>query len=307
MPTLNFAHRGGAGLYPENTLAAFRDAVERGCDGAELDIHLSKDGEVVVFHDYKLKPEICRLGGKWLKKPTARIKDLTLDELRAFDVGRHDPASAYAQARPHSMPVDGEHIPTLGEVLAVTAKAKKPFLLQVELKTSFIDRDVSATPVALAEAALAVLRKANYLDRTIFVGFDWPGLLHVKKIAPEVACWFTTMERAQFQGPVKEDDPPATKMLKHWAANGTSPWAAGFDPVNYGGSIAKAVKAASGDGWFPPFEDATAEAVAEAKALGLKIGAWTVNDPADMARLIGLGLDGICTDRPDLLATALKS
>ena len=79
MSTLNFAHRGGAGLYPENTLAAFGDAVARGCDGAELDVQLSKDGEVVVFHDFRLKPEICRLGGKWLKKPTPRIKDLTLE------------------------------------------------------------------------------------------------------------------------------------------------------------------------------------------------------------------------------------
>ena len=61
---------------------------------------MSRDGQVVVFHDYKLKPDICRLGGKWIRKPTPRIKDLTLDELRAFDVGRHDPASDYAKARP---------------------------------------------------------------------------------------------------------------------------------------------------------------------------------------------------------------
>src|SRR6185312_10638549 len=98
MTVLNIAHRGGAALYPENTLAAFRDAVARGCDGAELDIHLSKDGEVVVFHDFKLKPEICRLGGKWIAKPSARVKDLTLAELRAFDVGRLDPNSAYGKS-----------------------------------------------------------------------------------------------------------------------------------------------------------------------------------------------------------------
>ena len=144
MPTLNFAHRGGAGLYPENTLAAFRDAVARGCDGAELDVQLSKDGVVVVFHDYRLKPEICRLGGQWLVRPTPRIKDLTRAELATFDIGRLDPASEYGKAHPHTMPVDGETIPTLAEVLEITAAAKKPFRLQVELKTSFVDRDVSA-------------------------------------------------------------------------------------------------------------------------------------------------------------------
>ncbi|MEI9994030.1 MAG: glycerophosphodiester phosphodiesterase family protein [Rhizomicrobium sp.] len=305
MPTRNFAHRGGAGLYPENTLAAFRDAVARGCDGAELDVQLSKDGEVVVFHDYRLKPEIVRLGGKWLAKPTLRIKDLTLAELQAFDVGRLDPASDYGRAHPHTMPLDGERIPTLAQVLEVAKQAKTPFRLQVELKTSFYDRDVSADPVALAEAAVAVLRKHDYLDRTIFVGFDWPGLLHAGKIAPGVECWFTTMALDFLREPPKEGDKPVTRALRHWAATGTSPWAAGYDAVNYGGSIQRAIKAAGGDGWFPSYEDATPEMVAEAKALGLKVGAWTVNDPRDMRRLIGLGLDGLCTDRPDLLAQVL--
>jgi glycerophosphoryl diester phosphodiesterase len=307
MPTLNFAHRGGAGLYPENTLAAFRDAVARGCDGAELDVQLSRDGEVVVFHDFRLKPEICRLGNAWIVKPTPRIKDLTLAELRAYDVGRLDPASDYGKSHPHTMPIDGEKIPTLAEVLDVTSQAKKPFMLQVELKTSFVDREVSADPIALTEATVAVLRKANYLDRTIFVGFDWAGLIHAGKIAPGVQCWFTTLELDFLKGPPKEDDKPATRMLRHWAQTGTSPWAAGFDAVNHGGSIQKAIKAAGGDGWFPYFPDATEDAVAEAKALGLKVGAWTVNAPADMKTLIARGLDGLCTDRPDLLAQAMKA
>jgi len=306
MPTLNFAHRGGAGLYPENTLAAFRDAVARGCDGAELDVQLSKDGEVVVFHDFKLKPEICQLNGAWIKKPTPLINELTLAELKRYDIGRHDPASDYAKARPHSMPVDGETIPTLAEVLAVTSAAKKPFKLQVELKTSFFDRNVSSDPIALSQATVEVLRNAGYLDSTIFVGFDWAGLLHAKKLAPNVECWFTTMELDFLRDPPKKDDPPLKTLLRHWAETGTSPWAAGFDPRNYGGSIQKAIRAAGGDGWFPYFPDATADAVAEAKALGLKVGAWTVNEPSDMRTLIARGLDGICTDRPDLMAKELK-
>jgi glycerophosphoryl diester phosphodiesterase len=306
MPTLNFAHRGGAGLYPENTLAAFADAVARGCDGAELDVQLSKDCEVVVFHDFRLKPEICRKDGAWLEKPTPRIKDLTVAELAAYDVGRMDPKSEYGKSHPHTMAVDGERIPTLAQVLEVTAKAKKPFVLQVELKTSFVDRDVSADPIALTEATVAVLRKASYLDRTIFVGFDWSGLIHAKKLAPQTPCWFTTMELDFLTAPPREDDKPATRMLRHWAETGTSPWAAGFDAVKHDGSIVKAIKAAGGDGWFPSHEDATPERVAEAKALGLQVGAWTVNEPAEMKRLIALGLDGLCTDRPDLLAKAIK-
>ena len=189
MTVLNIAHRGGAGLMPENTLAAFRDAVARGCDGAELDVQLSSDGEVVVFHDYRLKPEITRgPGGNFLARPPPRIKDLTLAELREFDIGRCDPASDYARAHRDVKPVDGERIPTLAEVVEISKPAAKPFHLFVELKTSFADRDISADPVALAEASVKVLKAADYLDRTIFVGFDWPGLLHAKKIAPQAQC-----------------------------------------------------------------------------------------------------------------------
>jgi glycerophosphoryl diester phosphodiesterase len=94
-------------------------------------------------------------------------------------------------------------------------------------------------------------------------------------------------------------------MLRYWAATGTSPWAGGYDAVNYGNSILRAIKAAGGDGWFPTFTDITAQSVAEAHELGLRVGAWTVDDEADMRRLIALGLDAICTDRPDLLAPML--
>jgi len=301
------AHRGGAGLLPENTLAAFRDAVLRGCDGAELDVQLSRDGEVVVFHDYRLKPEICRdETGAWLKRPSPRIKDLSLEELCRFDIGRADPTSEYARRHPFLKPVDSERIPTLSEVIEVAKEAAKSFWLFVELKTSFAERSLSADPKELADATLRVLGAHHYLDRTILVGFDWPGLLHAKALEPQLECWFTTQPQSWFRdAPTPpEDDPPsepALQMLRHWANSGTSPWAAGYDAVNYGGSIGQAIKAAGGDGWFPMYRDATPDAVNEARSLGLKVGAWTVDDPADMRTLLELGLDALCTDRPDLL------
>jgi glycerophosphoryl diester phosphodiesterase len=310
MRVLNIAHRGGAGLMPENSLAAFRDAVARGCDGAELDVQLSKDGEVVVYHDYRLKPEITRgPDGAYVTKPAPRIKDLTLEELRAFDIGRCDPAGEYARAHRDVKAVDGERIPTLAAVADVAKQSHKPFTLFVELKTSFADRDISADPVALAEASVAVLRAANYLDRTVFVGFDWPALLHAKKIAPDTPCWFTTLAQSWFREgtPPPEDDPPsepALQMLRYWAASGTSPWAGGYDAVKYGNSIQRAIKAAGGEGWFPAFTDINPQSVAEARELGLKVGAWTVDEPADMKRM--LDLDTLCTDRPDLLAKVMQ-
>lgn len=308
---LNFAHKGGAGLWPENTLAAFAGARDMGADGAELDVQLSRDGEVVVFHDLRLKPEICRAtDGHWIKAPTPRIKDLSLSELRRYDVGRLDPGTSYAKAFPAVAPVDGERIPTLSEVIDVVKQRPQPFLLQVELKSSSYDRDLSADPVALATAAFKVANDAGYLAQVIFVGFDWPALLHILKIDPQARCWFTTRTQSWFSEgkPPPEDDPPpepALQMLRHWAKTGTSPWAGGYDAVNYEGSILKAIKAAGGAGWFPTYRDVTAERVAEARALGLEVGAWTVNEASDMKRLIALGIDAICTDRPDILADIL--
>jgi glycerophosphoryl diester phosphodiesterase len=309
---LNIAHKGGAGLRPENTLAAFANALEIGADGAELDAQLSRDGEVVVFHDFRLKPEICRgSDGRWIQKPTPRIKDLLLSELKRYDVGRLDPASAYASDFPAVEACDGERIPTLKEVVELARNRSRPFILQVELKSSFSDRELSADPVALADASVRVLLDLGYLDRTIFVGFDWPALLHVLSIAPGARCWFTTLSRSWFEegAPPADDHPPAEpalQMLRYWANNGTSPWAGGYDAVRFGGSIARAIKAAGGEGWFPPYRDATPERVAEARSLGLKVGAWTANEPADLERLIALKLDAICTDRPDRLAGLLS-
>ena len=304
---LNIAHRGGAGLRPENTLAAFRHAVALGADGAELDVQLSRDGQAVVFHDYRLKPEICRLDGKWLTRPTPRIKDLMLSELQKYDIGRPDPSSDYARAHPDLVAAVGERIPLLRDVIAIAKTARKPFRLFIELKTSFADRAVSALPEVLAEAVIAVLRQQKFMDRAVLVGFDWPGLLHAKKIAPEIECWFTTLAQSWFADapPPPEDDPPAQASLdalRYWAKNGISPWAGGFDAVNYGGSILKAIKAAGGDGWFPMYRDASAQSIAEAHAFGLKAGAWTVDGAKDMRALIAGGIDAICTDRPDILS-----
>jgi glycerophosphoryl diester phosphodiesterase len=306
---LNIAHRGGSGLRPENTLAAFAFAIECGADGAELDVQLSQDGEVVVFHDYRLKPEICRSQeGDWLARPTPRIKELSLSELRKFDVGRHDPGTAYGRRHFETVrAVDGETIPTLSQVIDVARRAPKPFWLYVELKSSWADRSLSSDPVELADATMEVIRSAKYLEKTVFVGFDWPALLQVKETVPEAKCWFTTIAQSWFREgqPPAEDDPPsepALQMLRYWAKNGLSPWAGGFDAVRYDGSILNAIKAAGGDGWFPMYRDVSAGLVAQARSLGLKVGAWTVDEVPLMQRMISLGLDAICTDRPDLLA-----
>jgi glycerophosphoryl diester phosphodiesterase len=259
MTTANIAHRGGAGLRPENTLAAFRNAITLKCDGAELDVQLSADGVAVVHHDYRLNPALARTDGHWLTGNLPRIRDLRFAELQSFDLGRADPASEYVRRHPDLVPADGATIPSLAEVAAL---CPRDFLLLVELKTS-TDPD-SADPIALADAAFEVM--ADQLERTIFVGFDWRGLARIRTRSPAARCWFSTDRLTGDARPVLE-----------------------------------IIKKAGGQGWFPRFGDIAAQTVREARRYGLEVGAWTVNEPADMERLIALELDAICTDRPDIL------
>ncbi len=256
----NIAHRGGAALRPENTMAAFTDAIARGCDGAELDVQLSADGVAVVHHDFRLNPGYARRGSMWLTGQTPRIKDLTLAQLQAFDLGHPAPDSDYARAHPLLIPGDGARIPTLEEVRDAARAAPQPFVLFVELKSD--TGPDSAEPLALADAALAVMQ--DDLESVVFVGFDWRALLRIKKKTKQARCWFTT---DKLEGDLRP--------------------------------IISGIAASGADGWFPHFANATPEHVAHARRQKLQVGAWTVNDPAVMARL--KDLDALCTDRPDLM------
>jgi len=85
-----------------------------------------------------------------------------------------------------------------------------------------------------------------------------------------------------------------------------SEWTAGFNPAEHERSTPRTIKAAGGAIWSPYLRDLTPELVSESHALGLKVVVWTVNQPADMARLIEMGVDGIISDRPDLLRQAAR-
>jgi glycerophosphoryl diester phosphodiesterase len=137
-------------------------------DGAELDVQLTRDGVVVVHHDFRLKAGLARKDGVWLAEPGPRIKDLSLEELRQFDVGTAKAGSAYARTHPLLKPASAP-IPTLQEVLALSRR----FLLLVELKCD-TSAD-SSDPIALADAAYAVTG-----SQAIYVGFDWRALARIR-------------------------------------------------------------------------------------------------------------------------------
>jgi len=159
-----------------------------------------------------------------------------------------------------------------------------------------------------AERTVAVLGAHHYLDRAVFVGFDWPGLIHAKKIAPDAKFWFTTMPKSWFAdgSPPPEDDPPsepALQVLRYWAREGNSPWAAGFDAAQVRRlDPSRQLLLRGGDGWFPMWVDATDDAISEAHApRSSRLGCGRSTIRLGCARSPEQGIDAICTDRPDVM------
>lgn len=152
---LNFAHRGASHEAPENTLAAFLLAAELGADGIELDVQLSKDGEVVVIHDFVLETTTNGQGP---------VGDRTLAELKELDAGSsYDPVFS------------GQRIPTLEEVIEAVGRQ---LLLNIELKTK------SKRDDALSRAVVRIVEEHHLLDRIIVSSFNPLALRQVRNLNP---------------------------------------------------------------------------------------------------------------------------
>jgi glycerophosphoryl diester phosphodiesterase len=291
---LIIGHRGAAGLAPENTLPAFEEACELNVNAVELDVHLSADDKIIVHHDFTLQPEIARTpDGQWLERLGPAVKELTLAQLKTYDVGRLKPGTRYARRYPDQKAVDGERIPTLAEVISLLkAKCPEEARLWIEIKTDPEKANLTASPETVADAVTTLLREQNFSARACILSFDWRALAQVQKISPEIPTVYLSHVGVRLNN-IKPGQP------------GPSPWMAGLDIDDFGGSIPRAVKAAGGKYWAPYYKYLTYALLEEAHQLGLKVYVWTVDSRSDMARLMEMGVDGIITNRPDILKSVV--
>lgn len=306
------AHRGGAGLRVENTLAAFACAIDLNACGAELDVHLSRDGGVVVHHNTRLNPGYCRhVGGDWLLPPDApKLNELTVAELQRYDIGTPRPGSEYARGHERIRPVSNQRIPLLRDVIRLVKEQSPDFVLAIEIKTP-LTAAAQRPWVSLVDKTLAIVDAENFLARTVLCSFDWGALRYAKERAPSLVTWFTACPFSWFgtgQPPAADIPKPADELrvLRDYVASGSAPWFAGFDPGRFGGSYPKAVAAAGGDGWFPFHRDVTNRAVVESRTTGLLTAAWSSNlrDDAELRRLADAGVDCCVIDYPDMAVPA---
>ena len=288
-------HRGARGLLPENTIPAFERAIELGVDVLELDLGVTRDGVPVVHHDRALDPERTRdAAGAWLAPPGPFLATLDLAALAAFDVGRAAPGSKVAKRFPEQIPRDGTRIPTLAEVLALGRRPGADGIrFNIETKVTPLAPEETVGPEAFARAVVGVLRAERMIDRADLQSFDWRVLHAARTLAPRLSTVCLTAEQRWIDNILR-------------GRPGPSPWTAGLDIEDFGGSVPRLVQAAGCATWSPYYRDLTVETLTEAHALGLRVVVWTVNDAEEMMALARLGVDGIITDYPDRALDALR-
>jgi len=282
-------HRGARGLLPENTLAGFERTLAVGVTTLELDIAITADGIPVISHDPALHPALTRdAQGRWLKDRGPLIRTLTLAQLQTYDVGRLDPSSEYGRPFAEQQPRDGERIPTLAALFArVNQLGANQVQFAIETKI-FPNRPQETVGVQeFVDAVLAVVRQARMQERVRIISFDWRTLQLVQKLAPSIETVYLTVES------------PRSNNVRDPA------WTAGILWRDHA-SAAHMIKASGGRLWSPNYNDIDAAKVKAAQQLGVKVLPWTVNEAADMDRLIGWGVDGIITDYPDRLRAAMQ-
>ena len=271
------SHRGARGMLPENTLPAFGYAADLGVATLEMDTKVTRDGVLVVTHDSTLNPDLVRdASGRWVNDGIP-LNSLTLAEVKALDVGRLRPGSAYAQRFPDQRAIDGTRMPTLREVLDAH-KDRSDIRFNIETKIEPDHPERSPTPAEFARALVEELRAAGVERRSTIQSFDWRTLQESQRIAPEIETVALT-----------EAD---TTLLQDGR------WTAGLRLSDHGGSVPALVAASGAQIWSPDSEMLTGEAVREAHDRGLRVVPWTVNTPADLDAVTALGVDGVISDYP---------
>jgi glycerophosphoryl diester phosphodiesterase len=254
---LAFAHRGGAALRPENTVAAFDHGLSFGADGLELDVHLSRDGVPVVHHDATLERTTSARGP---------LSALTADELARVDAGYNFTPLSRAGEAAFPFRGLGIGIPTLRTVLTRYPESR----LIIELKTPDAD---------LAERTVDEIRAAGAVERVALGSFYGRALRAARQYEPRIAT-----------GAAKEETRWALYRSRLRWPLGRTKYRELQVPERAGATTV-----------------VTPRFIAHAHRAGVVVRVWTVDDAADIRRLLAWGVDGIISDRPDVAVPLVHS
>lgn len=241
--TLVAAHRGGAALWPENSLLAFRSALALGVDALELDLHLTADGEVVVLHDPTL--DRTSTGG-------GPVRDMKLADLAAV------------RLKTRAGALTGERVPTFAQVLDLAAPTSVELVPEIKVDAKRQRYD------GIEEKVLALIRARGLLARTTVQAFQVETIRRLRELEPQARTMLLVA-----RGDVERDRARPAEAVRRARELGATDLGMNHRLID-------------------------ADVMAAARAAGIRVAAWTVNEEADMRRMVGLGVDMVMSDRPDL-------
>ena len=285
-------HRGARGLRPENTLPSFETALDLGVTTLELDLHFSADDQVVVWHDAFVDPAKCRLDRDappgvpdpdTAPGPSLAIRALTVEQLSRYTCDRNPDRERFPDQVSAPTPLAGAdfRIVTLGEVFDFVATYAGADTKTAEQRESagvvafnVETKRVRGTPRTIGDgfdgetpgpfelALLTAIEEAGIEDRVVVQSFDHRSLRAIRAVDSDIRLAALTGDPVSDPG--------------------------GY--VEWGASI-----------WSPRASTVDLDGINAAHDAGLFVIPWTVNDPGEMQSLIELGVDGLITDRPDLV------
>jgi glycerophosphoryl diester phosphodiesterase len=235
------AHRGASGHAPENTLAAFALAAEMGASAVELDVHLSRDRQIVVIHDSRVERTTSGRGA---------VRNLILARLRRLDAGSWFNRSHPGQSRPEFV---GQRVPTLQEAIDLAKRTK--IGLYIETK------DPELYPEDFEAKIVTLLRRNNFGKRAVLLSFSADSIKKVKGADSSIQTAFLV------------------SRSKKGAVSAAA--AAGADELAIHHTLL------------------TPGMLLEARAAGMRISTWTVNNVPAIRRMAAMGADRIITNYPD--------
>ncbi|MCW3125161.1 MAG: glycerophosphodiester phosphodiesterase [Bacteroidetes bacterium] len=266
-------HRGCRGLYPENTIPAFIEAVRLGANTLEMDICVSRDGKLVVSHDPILNDVICtKPDGTPVTEEESkklRIFDMTYAEIKKYDCGLRGNPKFPDQ---HKM---AAYKPLLKDVIDSVEKYVKahnlpPVYYNIETKSTKDGDDVyNPKPAIFANALYDGIAEKKVAGRCIIQSFDVRTLQEIRKRDANMATALLIENLEGFDKNIEK---------------------LGFPPSIYS----------------PDYKLVTEKLIQKCHALNIKVIPWTVNEPKAMLRLKNLGVDGLISDYPDRALVTLK-
>ena len=290
-----YGHRGARGDMVENSISGLKYAFDLGIRAVEFDVVISKDNIPVLFHDYRLNPDLVKdSSGNWITDKNMKLKDLTYEEISKYTIESVKPDTKYAKRFKNKQSAKGEKIPKLTEFFQLVTEDKyKDAFLNLEIKSTLTQENVTPNPEKMVSIILKDIKEFNLEDRTLITSYDWRILYELKKQNPNILRGFITLQQ----------DLPTTKKNVY----DNSPWMVKKYTIEQLFLLPNTIKSLEGHVWSVFYRDVTKQNVELAHKHGLATSVWTVNREKDIIRMIEYGVDGIITDYPKKVQEICKS